>query len=109
MDKRILKFRAWSKKLKRMWSWEELRNLPLSDLERDDLDWLQYSDYEDKEGKEIYEGDLLKYPNTKMVFEVIWRRGTFCYQVSDGVFQIFDQTQCEVIGNIYENPDLLTK
>jgi uncharacterized phage protein (TIGR01671 family) len=67
----------------------------------------------DKNGKEIYEGDVLwakAYPNARYL-----RKGVVYYD--DGSFNVKLQgrkrrlflllNNCEVIGNIYENPELL--
>lgn len=70
----------------------------------------------DKNGKEIYEGDILKETNDPMVVKVEWNDGAywFCYNernrwTRDWIrTQIDDKWEWEIIGNIYENPELLT-
>lgn len=81
---------------------------------------LQYTGLKDKNGKEIYEGDVLlfnnDYPNAqKMDWKCVvkYRKGSFvCEYPKDGVYNHFDswnvpKVTWEVIGNIYENPSLL--
>lgn len=80
----------------------------------------QYTGLKDKNGKEIYEGDVLlfnnDYPNAqKMDWKCVvkYRKGSFvCEYPKDGVYNYFDswnvpKVTWEVIGNIYENPSLL--
>ena len=74
---------------------------------------MQYTGLKDKEGKEIYEGDILRLDGGRLV-EVRWH--PFAAQFdsrainSKGMARpLADRPQffSEVIGNIYENPELL--
>lgn len=67
---------------------------------------MQYTGLEDKNGKEIYEGDILYVPGFGN-HELKYEDGLYVCEVR-GVNQAMAE-QCEVIGNIYENPELLTK
>lgn len=129
---RVIKFRAWDKEAKRIipWSntvgnsfrlentgynWELIYNHP----ERYDL--MQFTGLTDKNGKEIWEGDVVpciyrRDGHADHVYEVIWyepesafrlrRHGNACVQM--GVTQTMrDATRNEVIGNVWEHPELL--
>lgn len=68
----------------------------------------QYIDHPDKNGMEIYEGAIVKHTNNDDFFEVIWVNVS--WQVRNlrtkFTFMLFDFENIEVIGDIYENPEL---
>jgi len=74
----------------------------------------QYTGLKDKNGKEIYEGDILLYNNHIKV--IVWyKNGAFVRSYKNSnVYLMYDSfitdgclDDYEVIGNIYENKDLL--
>jgi hypothetical protein len=78
----------------------------------------QYTGLKDKNGKEIYEGDILETDLSFPYVVVVFRNGAFMYQCHDSGEDFYDYMApaakeakmdhfLEVIGNIYENPELL--
>ena len=120
MKMRELKFRAWCKSEKKMTyniqnEFEERIELGMdcfSDyLKNDDFIVEQYTGIKDKNGKEIYEGDIVSKHNSdtkgvvKQVKDGQW--AIYWDNVPDGYYVLFKYSNlCEVIGNIHEdNPN----
>jgi len=133
---REIKFRAWDKKRNVMVtvdnedSWDsekdewyghvdEMALNALGSLSEERHVVQQYTGLKDKNGKEIYEGDILKtIDHFGMVFvkELVYDQDAFCVLGSGGpglpdnctwTQRISGLKNIEVIGNIYENPELL--
>ncbi len=159
---KTIKFRAWCRDAKDKFHMEE--NCPVTLTTQESTDWLdgmkkysyvqpslcvpsrgsivaimQFTGLKDKNGKEIYEGDILLIPDcyTDKITEdggpqeefnhlapVVFADGSFGCDINEpGDFyhrgfisfpvmenemaSVFDECEIEVIGNIYENPDLL--
>ena len=122
---REIKFRAWDKKRKEIF---QIGNLSISysgsfldctkrmtNLFREerllipeDCEVMQYTGLKDINGEEIYEGDIIKWIDSdgkERRDAVEFRRGHFFICNYD--YSIDCYPQIEVIGNIYENPELL--
>jgi uncharacterized phage protein (TIGR01671 family) len=86
----------------------------LSDMPGNGVVLMQYTGLRDKNGREIYEGDILRvdWNDARYLVHnigpVIWDDDNACWQLGEGGSPKSDSRQCmEVIGNIYENPELL--
>lgn len=75
-----------------------------------DYEIQQYTGLDDKNGRGIYEGDIMligyNTPTTKKYkAEVIFNHGAF--RLDKLEMQMYSATEIEVIGNIFENPELI--
>jgi uncharacterized phage protein (TIGR01671 family) len=133
---REIKFRAWDKHKKVMIPSKSLSfsyhngkifDVAVGDLQhcfpipKENVELMQYTGLKDKNGKEIYEGDILSNSFGKknlLMNVIVFEHGSFKHKWIDrDVVRIRGQEQepifhnvnvvFEVIGNIYENPELL--
>ena len=124
------KFRAWSKRIEKfiyniqdvgvdfsIECWEDCFG---DFLNNENYIIEQCTSLKDKNGKLIYEGDILTYPlqeESQNTIQIIWHKGGFWQHCKNkyGVdekrvlhsWSAFDLDRCIIIGNIHENADLL--
>ncbi len=116
---RTLKFKCWDKQEKR---WDDFLHLPTNcESEGERFVWVQFTGLLDKSGKEIYEGDIAKitqkpftndFEQTEIgVMRYVENEARFAFSLNDSLFLSGQQqgqiVRVEIIGNIYENPELL--
>ena len=131
----IPKFRAWHNELGRMMSisdmWfnvDSLGEIGLNDavmndyitVSPDEIELMQSTGLKDKNGKEIFEGDIItngqnvmcmKRHNTLVFY--VEEKGEVEFIADSAVLEDFEEDakeiadRLEIIGNIYENPELL--
>ena len=121
----IPKFRAWHNELGRMMSiknmWfqdSRIEELELNDAVMnehitaypDEIELMQSTGLKDKNGKEIFEGDIVSIDTDE--FDLLF------VKYESGIYWLMDDEECvehlsdyykyvSIVGNIYENPELL--
>ncbi|WP_339124336.1 YopX family protein [Fusobacterium nucleatum] len=126
---REIKFRAWHKEKKEIVNVEEIDfmnkviNYIYNDYENnrqeirgayfENIELMQYTGLKDKNNKEIYEGDILFESFGEKYYKVVFENGSFRAEFEgdfeEHSFDLIDVVAqgCEIVGNIYENPELL--
>lgn len=81
-----------------------------------DIELMQFTGLKDKNGREIHESDIVRTGNDNigdpepMIGQVIMREGSWLIEneKKQEAMELFSEiTSREVVGNIYENPELL--
>ncbi|WP_437132709.1 YopX family protein [Bacillus atrophaeus] len=143
---REIKFRMYSKKKKVMHYWDHIKQFQMAALDDNDENekyssWMQYTGLKDtKNGREIYEGDVIEVFKAYKSFKAIVKFGNYnqdgsgaeysptecigfyaeaiqpnqkdefgCHLISDyeEEMSLLEFDSIEIIGNIYEDPELL--
>lgn len=124
----MIRFRAWNKATKAMYEVDDIMSIDFGKskisvktlffeqtnrYDFDDIVLMQSTGLRDKNGKEIFEGDVVKMAKNvysePTYYEVVRHRGG-AYRLESkqyGCELWLRHTDCEIAGNIYENPELL--
>ena len=120
---REIKFRAWHKEKKIMgevlgidilhkeifFSNEDVDCYEHTDFK--DVELMQYTELKDEYGDEIYEGDIVTLHNSR--YKVIFKTEGARFVLRNDEFELEitfinnNNERIEIVGNIYENPELL--
>ena len=122
---REIKFRAWVKEKKAIFEvilidyvtkkvtylLERVGHLlSIRDAKFNDIEFMQYTGLKDKNNKEIYDGDIFHIGSKKILYVVEWidcgLKGRQIKNIS-WIGLDYWKDDIEVIGNIYENPELM--
>lgn len=120
---REIKFRAWLKEKKEMidnarpdFFCKQLHYLrgnsaggqDVLGVSTEDIELMQYTGLKDMREKEIYEGDILFESFGEKYYKVVFENGSFRAEIEEYSLDLMDVAHCcEIIGNIYKNPELI--
>lgn len=132
---REIKFRAWDKNDKRIFIDPQMidfynkkigymqyqteympdtsYSIPVGFEEFEYSELMEWTGLYDKNGEDIYEGDILFESFGEKYYKVVFENGSFRAEFEgdfeEHSFDLIDVVAqgCEVVGNIYENPELI--
>lgn len=130
---RELKFRVWDKETEQMFTFAEIDSIDFTDdfitfrknnknsiaeylQDFKNIELMQYTGLQDKNGIEIFEGDIVMHMGS--LYTPVYERAIYmAYDVKQFNFNnkepitqfncIWRDDGCEIVGNIYENKELL--
>ena len=120
---RDIKFRAWDGINMHVYKWEKyviqfngiigLFNKKSRSYDQVKWELMQYTGLKDKNGKEIYEGDIVEidgklFKDVKpRLSKMMWNESCYGWRLSLQSEIMIKSKHLEIVGNIHENPELL--
>jgi len=83
----------------------------ISRIDSYDSPLMQYTGLKDRNGKDIYEGDIVFFHDEGITDVIVWDNDFQFHAENnlDNCQSDFDQHDTEIMGNIYANPELIPK
>jgi len=118
---REIKFRAWNNIVGRMSDCYTIEEFHKQEVNFNNITLMQFIGLKDGEKLDIYENDLVEFranytnkPCGYLIGQVVFYQNSWMLKVNDDYYSILEETDefycySRVIGNIYKNPELLTK
>ena len=99
---REIKFRVFDNISNRLHDWNTIRNNKFKDFDLEHYNLMQYTGLKDKNGTDIYEGDIVKeyLGGNTVIYSIKWDKGVAKWSIWSGRI-------IEIIGNIHQNKELL--
>lgn len=120
---RKIKYKVWNEELEEMYTISKEKYLGSTGIVdpyvgHEKAVWLQFTGLTDVNNREIYEGDILRLLNSEVLCEVVYEAPSFCRRWINPKVSSLRGVEMEsmahntyityeVIGNVFENPELL--